>query len=109
MDVGYNARLCMSVEQWRVNMPIYSYQCDKCGTRFDRLQKFTDKPLTRCPECRGPVRRLIQPAGIVFKGSGWYITDSKKSSSATVPSGKDKSKESTESKSAETDKSSSAD
>jgi putative FmdB family regulatory protein len=77
-------------------MPIYSYKCDKCGARFDRMQKFTDKPLTRCPECRGPVKRLIQPAGIVFKGSGWYITDSKKSSSATVASGKDK-KDSTES------------
>jgi len=63
-------------------MPIYSYKCDKCGTRFERLQKFTDKPLTRCPECQGPVKRLFQPPGIVFKGSGWYITDSKKSSSA---------------------------
>jgi len=89
-------------------MPIYSYQCEKCGTRFDRMQKFTDKPLTRCPECRGQVKRLIQPAGIVFKGSGWYITDSKKSSSATVLSGKDKSKEGAENKSAETDKSSSS-
>ncbi len=73
-------------------MPIYSYQCEKCGTRFDRLQKFTDKPLTRCPECRGQVKRLIQPAGIVFKGSGWYITDSKKSSSATVTSNTDSKK-----------------
>lgn len=82
-------------------MPIYSYRCDKCGARFDHAQKFTDKPLTRCPECRGPVKRLIQPAGIVFKGAGWYITDSKKSSSATVPSGKDKSKDSAESKPAE--------
>jgi putative FmdB family regulatory protein len=83
-------------------MPIYSYKCDKCGTRFDRMQKFTDKPLTRCPECKGQVRRLIQPAGIVFKGSGWYITDSKKSSSATVPGGKDK--DGAESKPAETGK-----
>lgn len=82
-------------------MPIYSYRCDKCGASFDRMQKFTDKPLTRCPECHGPVKRLIQPAGIVFKGSGWYITDSKKSSSATVASGKDKSKDSSENKSAE--------
>ncbi len=65
-------------------MPIYTYECGKCGTRFDRQQKFSDKPLTRCPECKGPVRRLIQPAGIVFKGSGWYITDSKRSSSASV-------------------------
>ena len=88
-------------------MPIYSYKCDKCGTRFERLQKFTDKPLTRCPECKGQVRRLIQPAGIVFKGSGWYITDSKKSSSASVPSGKDK--DSAQSKPAETEKKASTD
>jgi putative FmdB family regulatory protein len=97
-------------------MPIYSYKCDKCGARFDRMQKFTDKPLTRCPECRGPVKRLIQPAGIVFKGSGWYITDSKHSSSATVASGKDnsgeskdKSGESSESKPAESGKKASTD
>jgi len=88
-------------------MPIYSYKCDQCGTRFDRIQKFTDKPLTRCPECRGQVRRLIQPAGIVFKGSGWYITDSKKSSSATVTSGKDK--DSPENKSSETKTSTTSD
>jgi putative FmdB family regulatory protein len=83
-------------------MPIYSYQCEKCGTRFDRLQKFTDKPLTRCPECRGQVKRLIQPVGIVFKGSGWYITDSKKSSSASVPAG-------TENKSSDAEKKTVAD
>jgi putative FmdB family regulatory protein len=88
-------------------MPIYSYRCEKCGTRFDRMQKFTDKPLTRCPECRGQVKRLIQPAGIVFKGSGWYITDSKKASSATVTTGKDK--DNTESKSAESEKKTAAD
>jgi putative FmdB family regulatory protein len=88
-------------------MPIYSYKCEKCGTRFDRMQKFTDKPLTRCPECRGQVKRLIQPAGIVFKGSGWYITDSKKSSSATVTTGK--SKDSTEAKPADSEKKTAAD
>ncbi len=91
-------------------MPIYSYKCDKCGLTFDKMQKFSDKPLTRCPECNGHVRRLIQPAGIVFKGSGWYITDSKKSSSATVASGKKdggehKSAESTDKAEHKTDKS----
>jgi putative FmdB family regulatory protein len=75
-------------------MPIYTYECEKCRVRFDKHQKFSDKPLTRCPECKGTVRRLIQPAGIVFKGSGWYITDSKKSSSATVSSTKDTPKDS---------------
>jgi predicted nucleic acid-binding Zn ribbon protein len=46
------------------------------------MQSFSAKPLTRCPECDGHVRRLIQPAGIVFKGSGWYVTDSKKKPAA---------------------------
>jgi len=59
-------------------MPTYAYRCDKCGVRFDRVQSFSAKPLTRCPECEGHVRRLIQPAGIVFKGSGWYVAESRK-------------------------------
>jgi len=59
-------------------MPLYTYRCEKCGLRFDRRQSFSAGPLRRCPECHGHVRRLIQPAGIVFKGSGWYVTDSKK-------------------------------
>ena len=69
-------------------MPMYTYQCDKCGVRFDRRQSFTAKPLARCPECLGHVRRLIQPAGIVFKGSGWYITDSKKKPAEAKPESK---------------------
>jgi putative FmdB family regulatory protein len=88
-------------------MPIYSYKCEQCGTRFDRIQKFTDRPLTRCPECRGQVKRLIQPAGIVFKGSGWYITDSKKSSSATVTSNTDSKKSSSATVTSSTDSKSS--
>jgi putative FmdB family regulatory protein len=59
-------------------MPTYAYRCDKCGVRFERAQSFSAKPLTRCPECDGHVHRLIQPAGIVFKGSGWYVTENKK-------------------------------
>ncbi|MBN1887624.1 MAG: FmdB family transcriptional regulator [Thermoflexales bacterium] len=75
-------------------MPIYTYRCDTCGVQFDKRQSFSDKPLTRCPECNGSVRRLLQTPGIVFKGSGWYITDSRRSSSASVPA---KSKDSTSS------------
>jgi putative FmdB family regulatory protein len=56
-------------------VPIYAYKCQTCGIQFDRRQSFTAKPLTRCPECGGQVKRLIQPVGIVFKGSGWYVTD----------------------------------
>jgi putative FmdB family regulatory protein len=57
-------------------MPVYAYRCQSCGVQFERQQKFSDKPLTRCPECRtGTVRRILQPPAIVFKGSGWYATD----------------------------------
>lgn len=62
-------------------MPVYTYRCESCGVQFEKSQKFTDKPLTRCPECRrGKVRRIVQPSAIVFKGTGWYATDSRKSS-----------------------------
>ena len=62
-------------------MPVYTYRCESCGVQFEKTQKFTDKPLTRCPECRkGKVRRIVQPSAIVFKGTGWYATDSRKSS-----------------------------
>lgn len=57
-------------------MPTYAYGCQNCGSEFERVQKFTDKPVSKCPVCgKGPVRRLVQPAAIVFKGSGWYATD----------------------------------
>jgi putative FmdB family regulatory protein len=59
-------------------MPVYTYQCDNCGVRFDRYQKFTEQALTRCPECgKKTLRKVFQPVGIVFKGSGWYSTDHK--------------------------------
>jgi putative FmdB family regulatory protein len=65
-------------------MPTYVYACDTCGTQFERFQSFKDEPLRTCPSCASAVRRVFQPVGIVFKGSGWYITDSRKASSATV-------------------------
>jgi putative FmdB family regulatory protein len=58
-------------------MPIYEYECTSCKTRFERSQRFSDPPVTECPECGSQVRRVLFPAGIVFKGSGWYITDSR--------------------------------
>ena len=67
-------------------MPTYVYTCDSCGAQFERFQSFKDEPLRTCPSCARAVRRVFQPVGIVFKGSGWYITDSRKSSSATVAS-----------------------
>jgi putative FmdB family regulatory protein len=58
-------------------MPTYHYRCDACGHAFDAFQKFSEDPLRICPECEGAIRRVIQPTPVVFKGSGWYITDSK--------------------------------
>ena len=59
-------------------MPTYVYQCDDCGHDFEAFQKFSEDPLTVCSACGGHVRRVLQPAPVIFKGSGWYITDSRK-------------------------------
>lgn len=59
-------------------MPVYEYACDECGYRFDAKQSWSDDPLTVCPECTGAIRRVLHPAGVIFKGSGWYITDNRK-------------------------------
>jgi putative FmdB family regulatory protein len=57
-------------------MPIYTYRCENCGVQFDRQQKFSDQPLTWCPECnKKTLRKVYTPVGIVFKGSGFYATD----------------------------------
>lgn len=57
-------------------MPLYSYRCDNCGVQFEQRQHFTDAPLTLCPECgEEALRKLFQPVGVVFKGSGFYATD----------------------------------
>ncbi|MBV9163867.1 MAG: FmdB family transcriptional regulator [Pseudonocardiales bacterium] len=63
-------------------MPTYSYACTACEHHFDTVQKFTDPSLTDCPECSGRLRKLFSSVGIVFKGSGFYRTDSRSSSSA---------------------------
>ncbi|MBX3069941.1 MAG: zinc ribbon domain-containing protein [Thermomicrobiales bacterium] len=62
-------------------MPTYHYRCTECNYSFDQFQKFSEDALTVCPECQGLIKRVVQPVGIVFKGSGWYITDSRKSGS----------------------------
>jgi putative FmdB family regulatory protein len=65
-------------------MPIYEYECKNCGKRFEKMQSITAEPLTECVNCGGgPVRRVLHPVGVIFKGSGWYVTDSRK----TAPSG----------------------
>lgn len=60
-------------------MPTYAYRCTACSHEFEVFQKFSDEPLTECPECGSPIRKVFQPVGIVFKGSGWYINDSRPS------------------------------
>lgn len=62
-------------------MPTYLYECEKCG-RFEKFQKITDNPLKKCPECESSVKRIIGAPGIIFKGSGFYSTDSKTSTSS---------------------------
>ena len=64
-------------------MPTYSYHCESCGHDFEAVQRFADEPLRECPQCGGAIRRVIQPVGVVFKGSGWYITDSRPKSAAS--------------------------
>jgi putative FmdB family regulatory protein len=61
------------------DVPIYEYECDN-KHRFEKWQSIKDEPLTECPECGTPVKKIFHPAGIIFKGSGWYITDSRKTS-----------------------------
>ena len=59
-------------------MPTYEYECTVCGNRFERRQSMKEDPLTDCPSCQGKVRRVLFPVGIVFKGSGFYVTDNRK-------------------------------
>src|SRR5918911_5309449 len=61
-----------------VRVPLYDYQCDHCGHRFEVRQGIKEDPLTVCPQCEGSIRRVIHPVGIVFKGSGFYITDNRR-------------------------------
>lgn len=59
-------------------MPMYEYECQSCGVHFERWQRMTDESLTSCEQCSGSVRRVIFPVGIIFKGSGFYVTDNRK-------------------------------
>nr|WP_081937650.1 FmdB family zinc ribbon protein [Streptosporangium roseum] len=68
-------------------MPTYQYACSACGNEFDIVQKFSDDALTECPTCSGELRKVFSAVGIVFKGSGFYRTDSRSSSTSTVSSG----------------------
>ena len=67
-------------------MPTYSYACTECDTRFDAVQAFTDDALTTCPQCSGRLRKLFNSVGVVFKGSGFYRTDSREGGKPKVDS-----------------------
>jgi len=70
-------------------MPLYEYQCKKCGHRFEKIQKFSDKMVKKCPDCGGPVEQMISAPAVQFKGSGWYVTDYAKKSGSPGSSGSD--------------------
>ncbi len=74
-------------------MPIYEYQCEKCGETTEVLQKFSDAPLTGCPSCGGHVEKLMSMNSFQLKGSGWYVTDYKGQNSSTQPPSKETSAE----------------
>jgi putative FmdB family regulatory protein len=84
-------------------MPTYEYECGQCNYRFDMRQGFDDEPQAVCPECHGKARRVFHPAPIIYRGSGFYVTDSRKNSTPEGSSGGSKSGESKsgESKSSE--------
>ena len=56
-------------------MPLYEYKCKKCGHQFERIQKFSDKMVKKCPDCGGVVEQMISAPAVQFKGTGWYVTD----------------------------------
>lgn len=67
-------------------MPLYEYQCKKCGHRFERIQRFSDPMVKKCPECGGKVEQLLSAPAVQFKGSGWYVTDYAKKSAGSSSS-----------------------
>ena len=83
-------------------MPLYEYRCEDCGVRFERRQHINDEPVKVCPECGGTVHRLIHPVGIIFKGSGFYVTDNRAKSSTAVPKSTKKSSDTSKETSQET-------
>jgi putative FmdB family regulatory protein len=82
-------------------VPIYEYQCAKCGEVFEAFQKLSDDPLTRCKFCKGKVERLISQSSFQLKGSGWYLTDYARKSSSPASADADSKKSPAKSEKAE--------
>src|SRR6266849_354782 len=76
-------RECLHSRWSPETVPTYTYTCTACNDVVEKRQSFTDPPLTTCEQCGGTLRKIIHPVGIVFKGSGWYVTDSRSSKSST--------------------------
>jgi putative FmdB family regulatory protein len=68
-------------------VPIYEYECGDCCFRFERKQRFDEEPVAMCPKCEGKARRVLHSVPIIFKGSGFYITDNRKGSGSEPPKG----------------------
>ncbi len=71
-------------------MPVYTYECEECGVRFEAKQSFADAPIDVCPECSGHTHKVIGPVGVIFKGSGFYVTDSRSNRSNLTGTSKKK-------------------
>jgi len=84
-------------------MPIYQYQCPKCNLKFELKQRFSDKSVVDCPKCQNGAQRLFSPVPVIFKGSGFYVTDNRKNASETVPTGSKRDKKETKTVAKETD------
>ena len=84
-------------------MPLYEYECKKCHHRFEKIQKFSDPHMKKCPDCREPVALGISAPAVQFKGSGWYVTDYPKKSSSGSSSDSESSKDSASKDSASKD------
>ena len=89
-------------------MPTYQYQCTECGESLEAVQKFSDEALTECPSCQGRLRKVFSAVGVVFKGSGFYRTDSRGSSSSSTPAAKSGDSSSSSSSASSTSSSSSS-
>ena len=90
-------------------MPTYSYACTECDNKFDVVQAFTDDSLTECPQCNGRLRKVFGKVGVVFKGSGFYRTDSRESGKSSSTSSSSNGKSSTGTESSSSSSSSSSD
>ena len=90
-------------------MPIYGYRCTECGHQLEVLQKVSDEPLKVCPNCQGKLTKIVYPAGVIFKGSGYYSTDYKSSGKSNGSSAASESKPETKSETKSESKSESSD